>query len=262
MIIDCHCHAGQGDGQTGPLGADAPLAAYLRRARAAGIARTVLIPTFYRDYARGNAYVGRLVRRYPHRFLGFAFVHPQRDAGRVAALVGRAVRQGGLCGIKVHQHDGPATPEVCAVAAHYSLPILYDVMGATEWIDRLAPCWPQVNFIIPHLGSFADKWSAQARLVEQVAMYPNVYTDTAGVRRFDYIVQAVQHAGAGKVLFGSDGPWLHPGVELHKIRLLDLPPKAIARILGGNLWSLLPRWARQATVGTPGMATGYADKGY
>jgi Amidohydrolase len=58
-------------------------------------------------------------------------------------------------------------------------------------------------------------------------------------RRFDYIVQAVKRAGAHKVLFGSDGPWLHPGVELHKIRLLGLPPQQEALILGGNAMRLL-----------------------
>jgi predicted TIM-barrel fold metal-dependent hydrolase len=203
----------------------------------------VLIPTFYEDYTHGNDYVGRLVQRYPQRFLGFAFVHPERDAGRIGGLVGQAVRRWGLCGIKVHQHDGPATDEVCRVARAWRLPLLYDVMGQTEWIDQLAPRYPTVNFIIPHLGSFADKWQAQQRVVEQLVTYPNVYTDTAGVRRFDYIVQAVTRAGAHKVLFGSDGPWLHPGVELHKIRLLGLPPAQEALILGGNLWRLIGRGA-------------------
>jgi hypothetical protein len=69
--------------------------------------------------------------------------------------------------------------------------------------------------------------------------YPNVYTDTSGIRRFDYIVEAIKRAGARKVLFGSDGPWLHPGVELHKIRLLGLPPKQEALVLGGNIIRLL-----------------------
>ena len=69
--------------------------------------------------------------------------------------------------------------------------------------------------------------------------YPNVYTDTSGIRRFDYIVQAVKRAGPRKVLFGSDGPWLHPGLELHKVKLLGLPPAAEALVLGGNLLRLI-----------------------
>ena len=40
-------------------------------------------------------------------------------------------------------------------------------------------------------------------------------------------------------LFGSDGPWLHPGVELAKIRALELPERDQALILGQNLLRLI-----------------------
>jgi hypothetical protein len=56
--------------------------------------------------------------------------------------------------------------------------------------------------------------------------HPNVYTDTSGVRRFDLLAEAVRRAGAAKVIFGSDGPWLHPRAEE-------------AAISGGNLMRLL-----------------------
>ena len=65
---------------------------------------------------------------------------------------------------------------------------------------------PTVDFIIPHLGSFADDWRAQLALIDHLVRHPNIYADTAGVRRFDLLEQAVQRAGARKILFGSDGP--------------------------------------------------------
>jgi uncharacterized protein len=67
-----------------------------------------------------------------------------------------------------------------------------------------------------------------------------VYTDTSGVRRFDYLLQAIDRGGADKVLFGSDGPWLHPGLELYKIRLLGLSRQEEALVLGKNLLRLIP----------------------
>jgi hypothetical protein len=54
-------------------------------------------------------------------------------------------------------------------------------------------------------------------------------------------VQAVARDGAHKVIFGSDGPWLHPTPELQKIKLLRLPPKHESLILGGNVLRLLRR---------------------
>jgi hypothetical protein len=41
------------------------------------------------------------------------------------------------------------------------------------------------------------------------------------------------------MLFGSDGPWLHPGVELFKIRMLRLPVECERLILGGNAARLI-----------------------
>lgn len=239
MIIDIHCHAGHGDGLTAPWNTDAPIEPYLRRARAAGIGKTVVFAAFHSDYAIANAEVAGIVARYPQRLIGFAFVHAVRDAGRIRQMVQQAVVQWGFRGIKVHGKDGMPTREVCEAARAFRLPILVDVVDRAEVIDMFAPQYPSVNFIIPHFGSFRDDWQAQQRVVDQLVRYPNVYADTSGVRRFDYIVQAIQRAGARKVLFGSDGPWLHPGVELHKIRVLGLPAAQEAMILGGNAMRLL-----------------------
>lgn len=239
MIIDCHCHAGKGDLLTGPWDTDAPIATYLRRAQAAGIDKTVIFSPFHSNYEQANANTARIAAQYPGRFLCFAFVNARRDRGRIHQVVEQAVTRWKFCGIKAHRMDGPATREVCEVARMFRLPLLYDPVGQTDIIDLLAPQYPDVNFIIPHLGSFADDWRAHLRVIDQIARLPNVYTDTSGVRRFDYLLQAVKRGGPHKVLFGSDGPWLHPGLELHKIRLLGLPPQQEMLILGANLLQLI-----------------------
>jgi uncharacterized protein len=125
------------------------------------------------------------------------------------------------------------TREICDTARALCLPVLVDVVAQPSVVDMFAPEYPDVNFIVAHLGSFSDDWRAHQQVIDQLVRYPNVYSDTAGVRRFDYIVQAVRRAEAGKLLFGSDGPWLHPELELHKIKLLGLPP--VGR--GTNNWS-------------------------
>ena len=245
MIVDCHCHAGKGDGLTGPWDTAAPLGTHLRRATRAGIDRTVIFAAFHSDYAVANHEVARMVASRPDRLFGFAFVHAERDRGRIRELVGAVVRGYGFLGIKVHRHDARITREVCEVARAFRLPVLYDVMGETAGVELLAQEYPDVDFIIPHLGSFADDWRAQLALIDHLVRHPNIYTDTAGVRRFDLLEQAVKRAGARKVLFGSDGPWLHPAVELAKVRALELPPDDEALVLGGNLLRLTSRVRRE-----------------
>ncbi len=237
-IIDAHCHAGPGDGFTGPWDTSAPLDQYLRRCDRAGIARSNLMAAFHSDYAVANEAVGRIVGAAPDRFFGFAFVHAERDRGRILPMVRDAITRFGFRGIKVHRHDARISREICDVARRLRLPVLYDVMGEVAGAELLATEYPDVNFIIPHLGSFADDWSAQLAFVSVLAERPNIFTDTSGVRRFDVLEKAVRRAGPRKVLFGSDGPWLHPGLELEKIRYLDLPPAAASLILAGNFLRL------------------------
>lgn len=241
MIIDAHCHAGKGDGLTGPWDTDAPLGKYLSRARSAGIDRTCLFAAFHSDYAKANRQVANIVAGNPQRFYGFAFLHPERDRGRIFAMIKQAVTRFGFCGIKVHRHDARITREVCETARAFSLPVIYDVVGDVSVCELLAEEYPDVNFIIPHLGSFADDWKDQVALIDHLERHPNIYADTSGVRRFDILKQAVKRAGAKKILFGSDGPWLHPGVELEKIYVLDLPVEDENLILGSNFLRLIGR---------------------
>jgi predicted TIM-barrel fold metal-dependent hydrolase len=239
MIIDCHCHAGKGDGLTGPWDTNAPLEKYLLRAARAGIERTVLFAAFHSNYTLANREVARIVKSRPDRFYGFAFIHPRRDSGRVRAMIEVAVTRYGFVGIKVHRHDAPITREVCESARAFSLPVLYDVVGEVSVVELLAEEYPDVTFIIPHLGSFSDDWRAQVALIDHLVRHPNLYADTSGVRRFDLLEQAVQRAGAKKILFGTDGPWLHPAVELAKVKALNLQPADERLILGENFLRLI-----------------------
>jgi predicted TIM-barrel fold metal-dependent hydrolase len=241
MIIDCHCHAGKGDGLTGPWDTNAPLEKYLRRAARAGIDRTVLFAAFHSDYAIANREVARIVKSRPDRFYGFAFINSKRDRGRVRAMVEEAVTRDGFVGIKVHRHDAPITREVCESARAFSLPVIYDVVGEVSAVELLAEEYPHVTFIIPHLGSFSDDWRAQLAVIDQIVRHPNVYADTSGVRRFDLLEQAVRRAGAGKLLFGTDGPWLHPAVELAKVKVLGLRAADEQLVLGGNFLRLISK---------------------
>jgi predicted TIM-barrel fold metal-dependent hydrolase len=239
MIIDCHCHAGKGDLLTAPWNTDAPLKAYLRRARRAGIERTVVFPAFHTDYATANRELAGIVARWRPRLIGFAMVNAKTDSGRVQEMVREAVTRHGFRGLKIHGQEAMPTREVCDAARAFRLPVVVDVAGKAHVIDMFAPEYPEVNFIIAHLGSFADDWRAHERVIEQMVRYPNVYSDTSGVRRFDYLVRAIRRAGSRKLVFGSDGPWLHPALELHKIRLLGLSPAEEALLLGVNARRLI-----------------------
>ena len=239
MIIDAHCHAGLGDGLTGPWDTEAPIDTYLERAGAAGITTTVILAPFHRDYASANAQTAQIVARHPGRLVGFACVHPRRDRGRVRSMIDMAVGAWDFRGIKVHSVDGVITREICEVARRFNLPVLYDINGRSSLSEMSASQYPDVDFIVPHLGSFLDDPRVHREVIDQMVRLPNVYSDTSGVRRFDFLTEAVERAGPDKLLFGSDGPWLHPGVELAKIRLMGLPPVAYRMVTSGTALNLI-----------------------
>jgi predicted TIM-barrel fold metal-dependent hydrolase len=241
VIIDCHCHAGKGDLLTAPWNTAADLGPYLRRARAAGIDKTIVFPAFHTDNLKANLELARMAARNRGRLICFAFVHAIRDAGRIYPMLKRAVMRWGFRGMKVHGMEAMPTREVCETARRLRIPILVDVAGRTHVAEMFATEYPDVDFIVPHLGSFAGDWKAHQQTIDQLVRHPNLYADTSSVRHYDYIVQAVKRAGPRKILFGSDGPWLHPGVEIQKIRLLGLPVEQENLVLGGNILRLMAR---------------------
>jgi predicted TIM-barrel fold metal-dependent hydrolase len=241
FVIDAHCHAGKGDGLTGPWDTRASLKKFLYWSDKAGIKKTNLFAAFHSDYAIANAEVASIVNNNPQRFYGFAFIHAINDRGRVFSLVEKAVTEYGFCGIKVHRHDARISREICEVARYFFLPVLYDVVGEVSMIELLATEYPDVNFIIPHLSSFADDWRAQIAFIPMLERHPNIYTDTSGVRRFDLLEMAYKRAGPSKILFGTDGPWLHPKVELQKVFALTNNQTGLSKMLSENFLILTAR---------------------
>ncbi|MEZ8219842.1 hypothetical protein GG496_000009 [Candidatus Fervidibacteria bacterium JGI MDM2 JNZ-1-D12] len=239
MVIDIHCHAGTAERLQAPWTTRADLSAYLERAEEAGIDKTVVFAITSDDYERANAEVAEIVARHADKLIGFARIHPERDKGKIERLLRRAVEDYGFRGIKVHGGEALPTREVCEVAKSLNLPILVDIMGRVEVLPLLAAEFPEVNFVVAHLGSFADDWRVFQVMPFMLAKFPNLYADTSGVRFIDYLLEAIRVAGAKKILFGSDGPLLHPGLELHKIRLLKLPQEDEVLILGENARRLL-----------------------
>jgi predicted TIM-barrel fold metal-dependent hydrolase len=150
----------------------------------------------------------------------------------------------------VHRYDARLTREICEAARAFAIPVLYDPIGEVSIVELIATEYPDVAFIIPHMGRFSDDWRAQHSLIDYLVRHPNIYTDTSGVRRFELLEHAAERAGAHKILFGSDGPWLHPGVELEKVRLLGLSPADEQLVLGGNFLRLISR-RRQEPLALP-----------
>lgn len=236
-IVDSHVHLGTAGVPLGPRDPKESFALWTARAEAAGIRGAVLMAAPVGSYAAANRTVADIADRTPGKVLWYVFINSAADQGRVADIVAAAHRRR-AAGIKVHWSDGPATDEVARAAARHRMPVLFDPGGDISRVSYLARRHPTVPWIVPHLSSFADNWRAQKALIEVLVRLPNVFTDTSGVRYFDLLAEAIARAGAHKVLYGSDGPYLHPAPELAKIRALGLPPDEQRLVLRDNILRL------------------------
>ena len=128
-------------------------------------------------------------------------------------------------------------------ALSFALPVLYDVMGDTS--DRRA-CRGRIPASRVHNSA---PWQLRRRLAGPAGDDRRARAASERLHRHLGCPQ-VRSAGRGraagrpeKVLFGTDGPWLHPGVELSKVLALGLPARHQHLVLAGN-WLRLTAAAR------------------
>lgn len=236
LIVDAHCHAGKGEAMAAPWSTYADPDVTLRRAEEAGIDKTIIFPINNPTFEKANQEIAKIVLRYPGKFIGFAKHDPQTEAGKIKALLMREVRELGLKGLKLHQIP---TRAVLDTVAELRIPILFHPPKVADF-HMIAASYPQINFILAHLGSFASQnWSEHLSAIDVAKRYSNVYLETSSVVFFEYLELAVRELPAEKLIFGSDGPLVDSRVELYKIHLLKLPKEKEEKVLGGNILKLI-----------------------
>ncbi len=123
--------------------------------------------------------------------------------------------------------------------AELKIPILFHPPKVSDF-HQIASLYPQIPFIMAHLGSFASgNYAEHLAAIDMAKRYANVYLETSSVVFFEFLEMAVRELPPEKILFGSDGPLVDSRVELFKIRLLKLPKDHEAKVLSGNILRLL-----------------------
>ncbi len=243
-IIDAHCHAGRGINYAANNLTSDPWTTYndpertLGRAREVGIDQTIIFPINNATYRQANEEIASYVRRWPDEFIGFAKHDSRTEAGKIRKMLLREIRELGLRGLKLH---GIPTKEMVETASELKIPILFHPPNVNDSLE-IVRSYPQVSFILAHLGSFASRsWKEHVHAIEASKRLANLYLDTSSVVFFDYLERAANELPPEKLIFGSDGPLVNSQVELHKVRLLKLPKEKEQLVLGGNISRLLTR---------------------
>jgi predicted TIM-barrel fold metal-dependent hydrolase len=242
-IVDCHALFGPGRTWDEPaLDVNYGLKELLDRGAEAGIDRYCVMAARNSGYREANQRVARACEQHAGKLIGFAVHNPQGESGRVAAMLREEVKSMGLRGVR---SDGHPNRELMDAAVELRIPVMYYPRirpGETvsRWIHTPVSTYPQVNFILPHLGQYRSwAWWGHVESIDSAKRYPNLYLDTSGIGSLKYLEMAVHDLPPEKILFGTNGPELDPRVAMEAVRLQNLAPAARAKILGGNILRLI-----------------------
>lgn len=244
MIIDSHVHLKHGDAG----GTEYDVATIVSTMDAAGVDRSVVF-AMSTTAQRAIDMAEAAVAAYPDRLIPYAYALPSYERPVLPQLRDAVVNRG-FRGIKVHAGECRLTDYIAdpvfALAGELGVPCVVDFGGDLNTARRLATAFPQTRLIVAHFGRYLctdpNLLRSCIKLAEDCA---NVWLDASGVVMPWVIAEAVGRIGAGRILFGSDGP--HPMPDLvsyvrdgiRQIRMLGLAAEDEALILGGTAARLL-----------------------
>ncbi|MBS7642623.1 MAG: amidohydrolase family protein [Candidatus Bathyarchaeia archaeon] len=243
LIIDAHMHIEYED----------PDLIYTMEIEA-GVDRAI-IWSIWNPSRESNDLTLKAYEKHPGFFIPFGHVRPSDPYWRMELK--RIVEDLGWRGLKLHLGeftvghvqrisdlsyryfrgvDVEALFEVVGEAQDYGLVVVVDVSGRYDIAEELVKQFKKRPIIIPHLGGDSRLLESFCKLARS---YEHVYLDTSFIHVYRILSEAVVLAGADKLIWGSDGYWMHPLVEFTKIRVLKLKKEDEEKILGGNISKIL-----------------------
>jgi predicted TIM-barrel fold metal-dependent hydrolase len=243
-VIDSHVHLKHGDAAR----TEFPARVIVEVMNQAGIDQSIVF-AMCTTTKRSIEMAEHAVAEYPDRLIPYAYALPHYERPVIkeleSALAGRLFR-----GIKVHAGECTLAEyiidPVLKLAGRFDVPCLIDAAGNHAAAQRLARTFPENHLIFAHMGAYGTK---NAKLVDSFIRlaeeHRRVRLDLSGVALEAKIGEAVRRLGAGKLVWGTDGPYAHPDLvtfardELEKVRRLPISQAEKDDILGGNIARLV-----------------------
>jgi predicted TIM-barrel fold metal-dependent hydrolase len=191
------------------------------------------------DFKLGNDMVIAAARKYPGRVAGYIGVNPNYEDGVLAEL--KRCERLGLRNIKMHSIHGLSYNHAkyrpaLEFANERGWAVLAHTWGADAalFVD-FARSYPHARFLLGHSGvARFDLYCALARA------HHNIYLDLAtSLSGYGWVEEFVRRAGADKILFGSDMPFISAPQQIGKVLFARISDEDKRKILGGNAKAVL-----------------------
>jgi predicted TIM-barrel fold metal-dependent hydrolase len=236
LVIDAHNHVGDryGARQTG-----AELVAKMDQA---GVDRAVIFP--FVEGTPDNRLIHHEATQFPDRLIPFCCVNPW-DRDQAVEELRHCVEELGFKGLKLHPtlhgyrlgDHGLVDP---LFAAARDLHIVVTCHGASDLYNNpaefaeMARSFPSVPLLMVHMGVF---WEVDMA-IDLARTIANLYLDTSRAGVYE-ISEAVRKAGAEKVIWGTDSPFVDYEWEFKKMVRVSTSRDEYELVVGGNLARLM-----------------------
>lgn len=259
MIVDVHCHLGCSPQFRFP---DTSVGTMLQVMDRLGIDRAVCchLAFLHEELDLGLRESVQACRDSEGRLLLYTVFDPNQSNSM--DFVRDCFDREGFVGVKIHPSfhgcyaDDERYEPVWRLAAQRQVPILTHSWDFSEQnpaqkysfpsrFEGFVAKYPEVTLILGHAGGRYDGHVAAAGLASR---YPHVFLDLAGdCYTLGLVEYLVQHAGADKILFGSDLTWIDPRTQLGMILDAHISLEAKKQILGLNAAQIFALGTRPST---------------
>ena len=236
-IIDVHSHIGRSRD-----GANQAPQKTLQAMREFKVARSIIFPIDEKDpgpsYERMNRWIARLVRE-SRSFIGCARLNPNEPEAALREI--GFARENGFRAVKLHPRSDCFNVDLAAPLFQSISESRLAVMLHTghepnchpdDWL-HIFKSYPKTYFILAHSGK-----DVYAEAIEIAKALANIYLDTSTLSYYRTSV-VLKRAGARKVVFASDIPYSHLGLEIEKFKYLVPEERKRRLVFGENVKRIL-----------------------
>lgn len=240
MIIDIHVHEGKS-----LLGYELDIQKLLDNMQKTGIDRAVLHPFKPYDYhfEPENSRISEIVKKHPDKFHAFGRIDPWRRDYAISEIK-RIFEELNFVGIFLHPMEeqfsltSPILHPVLNLMREYKKPVMVSGghvrVSHPRQIEYIAGEYPDITFIATSGGQINISGMMLGEAEAMLTNRPNVYMETSGIYRRDFIERMTKKLGAERILFGSGAPYYDQAFELERIKTAEIPEEEIKKILGEN----------------------------
>ena len=199
------------------------------------------------NFDQANADLAASIKNYPGRLVGAARVDPWQPSS--TEQLTRALVSHGFKAIFLNpweenfQIDAKCVDPILEIAEKRQVPVI--IAAGYPWVSEalqirdLAKRWQKVKIIMTNGGQINITGLGQADATLAMRQAANLYLDTAGVYREDFIEETVQEFGAERVLFSSNSPYFDQRYEIKRILYANVSENERQAMLTGNAKRLL-----------------------